>query len=179
MRRAGGRSLGAGPARQWYNVRFLQPYARDAMMDHGLIIDTLETATSWSRVDAVREGVVRALRNTLGDHSFVGCHISHLYTDGCSLYFTFVAHADRGRQLERWQAAKRAVHRVLRDERAAVSHQHGVGTMHADLWAAHTDPSLRSAFAAACASIDSKGILNPGKLDASPAAGMRTLNGVQ
>ena len=76
-------------------------------MDRGVVVETVETATSWSNL----ERLYRAVRAALpGFH--VGCHISHLYPTGASLYFTVL-----GRQsadpVAQWQAAKDAVSRAI------------------------------------------------------------------
>ena len=36
------------------------------------------------------------------------CHLSHAYADGASLYFTFLARATPGEEIEQWRGVKRA-----------------------------------------------------------------------
>ena len=50
-----------------------------------MLVDTLETAVRWNDLLTLRTAVARAL----SPHApFVACHISHIYPDGASLYFT-------------------------------------------------------------------------------------------
>lgn len=179
MHRCGGRAVGPYPARHWYHARFLQPYARDAMMDHGLLIDTLETAVPWGRVPEVRRGVRSALERTLGpDRTMVGCHLSHLYEDGASMYFTFMSAIDHEQQLTKWREAKRAVHEVFARHGSAVSHQHGVGTMHSDIYRSVHDERVLDAWRSARQSLVTVGHFNPGKLMDAPPRGASSLNSV-
>ena len=102
MRRGGGLSLGAAPGRAWLRQRYEGPYLRDALLDHGIMGETLETAAPWSRPDGpLRGGPATRSRGALearGTPGLVMCHISHLYPDGASLYFTFLARAGGGRR---------------------------------------------------------------------------------
>ena len=90
----GGTSLGAEPARSWEHGRFGAPVLRDSLLDNGALIETLETATDWANIPALRDAVSAALTSSLeasGTPALVMCHISHVYPTGASLYFTVVA----------------------------------------------------------------------------------------
>jgi alkyldihydroxyacetonephosphate synthase len=178
MRSCGGTSMGSMPARKWYQARFIQPFVRDRLMDRGLLVDTLETAAPWHAVAGVHRDISQALTASLGPRAVVGCHLSHLYRDGCSLYFTFIADVEAGRHLPVWHEAKRAVERAIAQNRAATSHQHGVGTMHAALFRERTNPIVLEALQHARSAFDPKGIMNPGKLVELPHARDRSLNTV-
>ena len=68
--------------------RFHGPYVRDELMDRGVMVETLETATTWAQLFTL----YRAVGDVLRAHApLVACHISHLYPTGASLYFTFMA----------------------------------------------------------------------------------------
>lgn len=180
MRRFGGRALGPVPAKAWYHGRFRQPYARDAMMDHGLLVDTLETSVTWSRLPALHLEVRAALEHAFGPgRCLVGAHLSHLYHDGASAYFTFLAAPEPGTELERWRAAKRAVHAAIVRRGGSASHQHGVGTMHADLYAGLVPPLGAEAMRAMRARLDPRGTCNPGKLLELPTQDQYSINAVR
>src|SRR6185312_1945798 len=49
-RRFGALALGKGQGERWREGRFHGPYSRDPMMDRGLGVDTLETATRWPNI---------------------------------------------------------------------------------------------------------------------------------
>ena len=48
LRASGGVFLGERFGRAWLHGRFAAPYLRDELMDRGVMVDTLETACSWS-----------------------------------------------------------------------------------------------------------------------------------
>ncbi|MCW2925845.1 MAG: Alkylglycerone-phosphate synthase [Thermoleophilia bacterium] len=176
----GGRALGGMPAKAWYHGRFRQPYARDVMMDAGLLVDTLETSVSWSRLPALHLQVRAALEGAFGaGRCVVGAHLSHLYHDGASAYFTFLAAPTAERELEEWRAAKRAVHAAIARCGGSASHQHGVGTMHADLYASTVPRLGMEAFRGVQERLDPTNACNPGKLLELPADGQRTVNAVR
>jgi alkyldihydroxyacetonephosphate synthase len=180
MRALRGRSLGSVPAKAWYHGRFRQPYARDVMMDRGLLVDTLETSVTWSRLPALHLEVRAALQQSFGvGRCIVGAHLSHLYHDGASAYFTFIAAPEPGRELERWRAAKRAVHAAIIRNGGTASHQHGVGTMHADLYEGLVSPLGADALRAMRDRLDPASTCNPGKLFERPADGQAAINAVR
>src|SRR5439155_2761557 len=116
--RGAGLPLGRRPGRAWLGTRFSGPYLRDELLDHGVMIETLETATSWSGLMELHRRVGDALRASLGERGtppLVMCHISHLYRSGASLYFTFLARQERGAELDQWRAAKQAASEAIVD----------------------------------------------------------------
>src|SRR6201999_1725595 len=78
--RGGALPLGPSPGHGWAKSRFAGPHLRDDLLDRGVVVETLETATSWSNLERLYRAVVAALP---GLH--VGCHVSHLYPTGASL----------------------------------------------------------------------------------------------
>ena len=115
-RAAGGFALGRAGWRRWRADRFRHPYLRDELLSAGWGVDTLETAAPWSALEAVYAGVREALQRaaaTLGMRVVVGCHLSHAYRDGASLYFTFFWPLARGREIAQWGALKSAATEAL------------------------------------------------------------------
>src|SRR6202042_3818017 len=111
LRKAGAVPLGAGAGQSWERHRFSAPYLRDSLLDAGVLAETLETAATWTRLPVLYDDVREALRTALiadGRAPLVGCHVSHLYPSGASLYLTVLAGANRGREIEQWTAAKHA-----------------------------------------------------------------------
>ena len=47
---------GSGPGRSWLRGRFAAPYLRDEMLDRGVMVETLETATTWSNLHCSLRG---------------------------------------------------------------------------------------------------------------------------
>ncbi len=53
----------SGPGRAWLRGRFAAPYLRDELLDRGVMVETLETATTWSGLHgALLEASAQALR---------------------------------------------------------------------------------------------------------------------
>ncbi|MEU2038098.1 FAD-binding oxidoreductase [Nocardia niwae] len=163
---AGGSSLGETPAREWEHGRFAAPYLRDALLDVGVLCETLETATTWSNLTALKAEVTAALTDSLsaqGTPPLVMCHISHTYPTGASLYFTVVA-KQLDDPLTQWRAAKRAAGDAIIAAGGTITHHHAVGTDHRP-WVPDEvgDLGVR-VLRAVKAELDPAGILNPGKL---------------
>ncbi len=159
----GGTCLGEGPGRAWAAGRFHAPYLRDSLLDVGVLVETLETATFWSNREALYDGVRAALEQELGEGTIVLCHISHVYETGCSLYFTVVTRQGP-EPLARWHAAKAAASDAMMAAGATITHHHAVGTDHRPWLAQEIGELGVSVLRAVKAELDPTGILNPGVL---------------
>jgi alkyldihydroxyacetonephosphate synthase len=162
----GGTSLGEAPALAWERGRFGAPYLRDSLLSAGALCETLETATSWSNVGALKAAVTEALTDSLaesGTPALVMCHISHVYPTGASLYFTVVA-GQRGNPIEQWQKAKTAASAAMVRCGATITHHHAVGADHRPWMRDEVGDLGVEVLRAVKAVLDPAGILNPGKL---------------
>jgi alkyldihydroxyacetonephosphate synthase len=162
----GGTSLGEGPARAWERGRFGAPYLRDSLLSAGALCETLETATDWSNIPALKAAVTEALTNSLaatGTPALVMCHISHVYACGASLYFTVVA-GQRGNPIEQWRAAKKAASDAIMATGGTITHHHSVGADHRPWMRNEVGELGVQVLRAVKATLDPAGILNPGKL---------------
>ena len=159
----GGESLGEEPGAAWAKGRFDAPYLRDSLLDVGVLVETLETATFWSDVDALYDGVKSALSTSLGEGAMMLCHISHVYETGCSLYFT-VAQKAAEDPLAQWLAAKAAACEAITEVGATITHHHAVGTDHKPYLSAEIGDLGVSVLRAVKADLDPTGVLNPGVL---------------
>ena len=167
LRAAGGLSLGPRPARGWLRTRFSAPYMRDEMLDRGVMVETLETATRWSNVHALYRAVGDALRESLaarGTPPLVMCHVSHLYRSGASLYFTFIARHEGGSELDGWWAAKSAACDAIVAGGGTITHHHAVGRDHAPWMTDEVGELGLDVLRAAKERLDPAGIMNPAKL---------------
>jgi alkyldihydroxyacetonephosphate synthase len=166
-RAAGGLALGRAGWRRWRADRFRHPYLRDTLLSAGWGVDTLETAAPWRSLGAVYEGVRQAMR-AAGERSgfrvAVGCHLSHAYRDGASLYFTFFWPLVRGGELAQWNALKSAATEALLTTGGTVSHHHGVGSIHARYLEREIGTVGVEALVALTDILDPRGVLNPGVL---------------
>lgn len=159
-----------GPAdggEQWRAGRYAAPYLRDLLLTRGVLAETLETAGEWSRLAPLRAAVTGALERTLGERGtppLVLCHISHLYADGASLYFTVLAAQQQGAEAEQWQAAKAAATEAMLGAGGTISHHHAVGRDHVPWLAGEIGATGLAALRAAKARLDPQAIMNPGVL---------------
>jgi len=159
----GGTPAGEEPGRRWVAGRYDAPYLRDSMLDAGVLVETLETATYWSHLRRTYDAVSAALVQSLGDPALVLCHVSHVYETGASLYFTVAApEGDDG--LRRWAEAKRAAMGAIVDTGATITHHHAVGTDHRPWLVDEIGQVGIDVLRAIKATVDPDGILNPGVL---------------
>ncbi len=159
--RHGAVGLGRTAGNAWAKGRFHGPYLRDDLMDRGVLVDTLETATSWSNLFTL----YRAVGDVLREHSaVVMCHISHVYPSGASLYFTYLARQDAQDPLGQWQRVKTAATDAIVARQGTITHHHGVGRDHAPWMRAEVGDGALAALGAVKAELDPVGIMNPGKL---------------
>jgi alkyldihydroxyacetonephosphate synthase len=159
LRRVGARYVMQRAGREWVASRFAGPHLRDGLIDRGVMVETLETATSWSNLAALHEAVSDALRGTLA-----GCHVSHLYPTGASLYFTVFARADLSDPAGQWQALKEAATGAIVAAGGTLTHHHAIGRDHAPWLVAEDGPLGAELLRAVKERCDPAGIMNPGKL---------------
>lgn len=150
----------------WARDRYRGPYLRDALLDAGALVETLETATFWSQLMDVYAAVSGALRESLteqGTAPVILCHISHVYASGASLYFT-VGCAQLDDPVQQWRRAKAAASEAIIASGAAISHHHGVGRDHLTWYGREIGSLGVEALRAVKGQLDPAGILNPGIL---------------
>jgi alkyldihydroxyacetonephosphate synthase len=136
--------------------------ALESLTRNGFVVDTMEIAAPWSRLGEIYESAVGALTSIDGVRA-ASAHQSHAYTDGACLYFSFAGRppdGDRdGFYVRCWDAGTRAV----LAHGGALSHHHGVG-LHRSRFMSEALGSGLDVVSAIKATLDPKGILNPGKL---------------
>ncbi len=167
LRAGGAAPLGGAPGRAWERGRYDGPYLRDELIDLGYLVETLETAHTWSGLERLYSGVGARLERSLRDQGTPGiviCHLSHAYRDGASLYFTFVARARPGEEIAQWRAVKSAACEAIVGAGGTITHHHAVGLDHAPYMRAEVGEVGLEALAALKARLDPAGIMNPGKL---------------
>lgn len=166
LERLGGTALGTGPGEAWRTGRFRGPYLRDPLLDAGVLVETLETVTYWSRLSDLRSAVTAALTDTLtaaGTPPLVMCHISHVYPAGASLYFTVVA-PQTDDPIAQWSAAKTAANDAIRAAGASITHHHAVGRDHRVAYHAEIGDLALETLRAMKQTLDPTGVCNPGVL---------------
>jgi alkyldihydroxyacetonephosphate synthase len=157
-----------GAGHSWSEGRFRAPYLRDALLDAGALVETLETACFWSSLHELRAAVSAAVRAALiNEHPptppVILCHVSHVYANGASLYFT-VAAAQSDDPIEQWRRAKAAAAEAIAAAGATITHHHGVGRDHVPWYEREIGGLGVAALRSVKRTLDPAGILNPGVL---------------
>jgi alkyldihydroxyacetonephosphate synthase len=166
--RAGGAAyLGRAAGRAWEHGRYQGPYLRDTLMDMGAMVETLETSHTWAGLPGLYERVAAAIRDSLAAQGTPGlafCHLSHAYADGASLYYTLIARAIAGAEVEQWRTVKRAASEAIVAAGGTITHHHAVGRDHTPYMEAEVGDLGLDAMRALKSRLDPAGIMNPGKL---------------
>ena len=167
LRSAGAISLGQSAGSGWAKGRFHGPYLREALLDRGLVVDTLETAQQWSRHQELYEFVQSAIQGELDDlgmNGIVMCHLSHAYRDGASLYFTVIASPGPDGGLASWRRIKASASRAIQTSGGTLSHHHATGRDHLPYLEGEIGPLGIETLRAVKDRLDPVGIMNPGCL---------------
>ncbi|MGO1884248.1 MAG: FAD-binding oxidoreductase [Citricoccus sp.] len=172
LQSAGGVPVGPLPAKAWEHGRFSGPYLRDELLTRGIYAETLETATTWARMDQtyrqVREAIHGAVRDG-GGTPFVLTHVSHVYPDGASLYFTTLAGLEQD-PLAQNARIKSAASRAIMDAGATITHHHAIGRDHAPYLQEEIGTLGIQVLRSVKDTLDPVGIMNPGALIPAPSA---------
>ena len=163
----GGRS-GSDAVSSWREAFLGAPFLRDALVALGVLSETFETAITWERFPRFHERVSaaaeQAVRAECGGPGHVFCRFTHVYPDGPAPYFTVLAPARRGEEVEQWAAIKRAVSDVIITEGGTITHHHAVGRDHRQWYDRQRPQPFAEALRAAKKAVDPSGIMNPGVL---------------
>ncbi len=168
-RRYSGFAVNMVIGKMWQKTRFLTPYLRNTLWDHGFALDTLETSLPWSKVLPAITAVKNTLKTALegeGEKTLVFAHLSHLYDVGASTYITYLWRrgAEPAHTLERWQKLKFAASAKIVELGGTISHQHGVGLDHMPYLEAEKGTQGMDLIRSMCRTVDPDGMMNPGKL---------------
>jgi alkyldihydroxyacetonephosphate synthase len=154
---------------KWAENRFKFPYLRENLWLEGYVVDTFETATDWDNVSELMNAMEEAVRQSLSHEGIVPhvyTHLSHMYTQGCSIYTTYIFPnaASYQETLARWKIIKAKASETLATGRSTISHQHGVGKDHAPYLKAEKGALGIGAIKSMLSFFDPKQRLNPGTL---------------
>jgi alkyldihydroxyacetonephosphate synthase len=165
-RRGAGQGKGDAVA-GWREAFVRAPYLRDTFVAIGVLSETFETAITWERFDAfdraVRARVTGALENVCGGGTLT-CRFTHVYPDGPAPYYTILAPARRGEELDQWAEIKRVAADAVIEHGGTITHHHAVGRDHRPWYDRQRPAPFASALRAAKAALDPRGALNPGVL---------------
>jgi alkyldihydroxyacetonephosphate synthase len=172
--RGGGGSTGTGAdaVGAWRSAFLGAPYLRDVFVAMGVLSETFETAITWERFPAFHEHVTAAVREAIESVAapaargagLLSCRFTHVYPDGPAPYFTVIAPARRGEEVEQWAAIKRAAGDAVIEGGGTITHHHAVGRDHRPWYDRQRPDPFASALQGAKAALDPRGIMNPGVL---------------
>jgi alkyldihydroxyacetonephosphate synthase len=174
-RPVGGNNADRGGAMDtWRGAFLLAPYLRDTFVACGVLSETFETAITWDRFEDFHATVMETARRAVSDASGVpaegpkaprvSCRFTHVYPDGVAPYFTVIAPAVRGGEVEQWDEVKAAVSEAIADAGGTITHHHAVGRDHRPWYDRQRPAPFAAALRAAKAELDPAGMLNPGVL---------------
>jgi alkyldihydroxyacetonephosphate synthase len=162
------------PVDSWRGAFLLAPYLRDTFVACGVLSETFETAITWDRFEEFHATVMETTRRAVSEVSGVpvdgpgsprvSCRLTHVYPDGAAPYFTVLAPAIRGGEVEQWDEIKAAVSEALIEAGGTITHHHAVGRDHRPWYDRQRPAPFAAALRAAKAELDPAGMLNPGVL---------------
>ena len=162
------------PAGAWRRSFLRAPYLRDALVTLGVLCETFETAVTWDRFDVlyatVTDAAVKALAASGPAGGVVTCRFTHAYPDGPAPYFTVLAPAVPGGELEQWDAVKSAASDAVLGAGGTITHHHAVGRDHRRWYDRERPELFARTLVAAKGVLDPHGMMNPGVLvDPAPS----------
>jgi alkyldihydroxyacetonephosphate synthase len=156
-----------GAAGAWRNAFIAGGHRHDAFVRLGLIMETFETAITWDRFAEFHAAVLSATESAVQrvcGRGMVSCRFAFLYPDGPAPYYTVLAQARAGAELEQWSEIKAAASEALLNAGGTITHHHAVGRGHRPWYDNERPPLFAEAFRAARRVLDPEGIMNPGVL---------------
>jgi alkyldihydroxyacetonephosphate synthase len=166
---AAGDAVGA-----WRGAFLLAPYVRDAFIACGVLTETFETAITWDRFEDFHAAAMEAARSKVAEvcdvpaegpgAPRVSCRFTHVYPDGPAPYFTVMAPAVRGGEVEQWDEIKAAAAEAVIEGGGTITHHHAVGRDHRPWYDRQRPAPFAAALRSAKAELDPGAMLNPGVL---------------
>jgi alkyldihydroxyacetonephosphate synthase len=163
-----------GAVETWRGAFLLAPYLRDTFVACGVLSETFETAITWDRLEEFHATVMETTRRATAEASGVAaegagaprvsCRFTHVYPDGVAPYFTVLAPAVRGGEVEQWDEVKAAVSETLIEGGGTITHHHAVGRDHRPWYDRQRPAPFAAALRAAKAELDPAAMMNPGVL---------------
>ena len=156
-----------GSASNWRSAFINAPYLINTLVSLGLVVDTFETACTWTNFGAMHADIIASVRAVMKEvcgGGRVACRFTHVYPDGPAPYYTFVAPGKVGQQVDQWWAIKRAASEALARHGGTITHHHAVGRTHGPWYRKEVPELFIDSLRAVKSRLDPAGILNPGVL---------------
>jgi alkyldihydroxyacetonephosphate synthase len=167
---AGGATADAAAVQKWFEKRNDVPGFRP-FLEQGVVLDTIEIASPWSRVAELYERAIAALEEVPGI-LLASAHSSHSYRSGTNLYITFLARPeDRGDMEATYRECWRRTLDASLAAGGGISHHHGIGRVRRDRLVDEIGVSGVALLRGLKHALDPDGLLNPGVLLPKPSSG--------
>ncbi len=162
-RSRGGEEADAAAVDRWFDERNEVPGFR-TFIEKGIMVDTIEVASTWQHVTQIYDAVTSALKEVPGI-LVATAHTSHAYRSGANLYFTFAVRPDEPGEMasvyaECWRRAMRA---TLANH-GGIAHHHGIGRVRSGYLAEELGTAGVAVLRAVKHALDPDDLLNPGNL---------------
>jgi alkyldihydroxyacetonephosphate synthase len=161
-------------AETWRSAFLDAPYLRDSLVALGVISETFETAIIWDRFAEFHSRVSEAARRAVAEvcdapvegegSPRVMCRFTHVYPTGPAPYYTVLAKARRGAEVEQWDEIKSAVSEAIVSAGGTITHHHAIGRDHRPWYDLQRPDRFADALVAAKRAVDPEAVLNPGVL---------------
>lgn len=165
---------GGSGADLWRNAFLMAPYLRDTFVSCGVLSETFESAVTWDRFEEFHTAVSEATRRAVAEAGGVpvegqgspriSCRLTHVYPDGAAPYFTVIAPAVRGGEVEQWDEIKAAASEAIVNSGGTITHHHAVGRDHRPWYDRQRPDAFAAVLGAAKSELDPDAMLNPGVL---------------
>jgi alkyldihydroxyacetonephosphate synthase len=162
------------PVGAWRSAFLFAPYLRDTFVACGVLSETFETAITWDRFEEFHATTMEAVRAKVAEvcgapaegHGAprISCRFTHVYPDGPAPYFTVMAPAVRGGEVEQWDEVKSAAAEAVMEGGGTITHHHAVGRDHRPWYDKQRPAPFAAALRAAKRELDPAAVLNPGVL---------------
>jgi alkyldihydroxyacetonephosphate synthase len=158
----GGVVKGEEPIESWLGHRNNVPDLHE-LLEQGLVVDTIEIAARWQElaplfVEVCKEG------NAIEGMITMSGHVSHCYTHGANIYFTFVAtEHDPQKAVTVYDRAWKLTMEKTLAHGGTIAHHHGIGRLRKD-WLKNELGTSHQVLVTLKKALDPYGIMNPGAL---------------
>lgn len=122
----GAKDLGPKYGYHWYQHRYSVSFNTSPLFEEGAFTDTIEVATSWQNLSSLYDEMI----NALSPCALIMAHLSHVYPDGGSLYFTFSAPLKGPeKSLKTFDKIWQIALSTCQKNGGVISHHHGIGRL--------------------------------------------------
>ncbi len=136
----------------------------ESFLEKGVILDTIEIASTWDKIDAIYRDAVASLgevENILN----ASAHSSHAYRSGINLYFTFAARPDDSKDMAAtYEECWRRTMEATVANGGGISHHHGIGRVRRDWMSRELGKTGVGVLRSLKQALDPTGFMNPGVL---------------